>query len=939
MLDAVERAMRRFSVHDPAKVVFGQMLETFLEITGSRFGFIGELLRKPDGTPFIRSHANTVFDHPMAREIMAKAGSRGLDFENLNTLFGAVVRTEAPVIANDPATDSRRGGLPAWHPELESFLGLPLFAEGEMVGMVGLGNRPGGYLDADPIRLAPLLVAGGTMIETFRAERQRRESEERLRLAFECSNDGFWDWSIPDDTVVFSDRFHTMLGYAPGEVASDSPTFWRMIHPEDVISVRTLVQTRLSGADSPRGAEFRMRCRDGSYKWVLSRGRVVERDDAGRPLRMIGTHTDIDHLKRVEEALLASRSRHKALREALPDLIFVNDRQGRYVDFHAGIESDLHVAPGAILGRTPRDLLPPDVAARVSDALDEVFETRASRTVQYDLTRADGDTRDWEARIVPCGEARTLTVVRDITERRRHERELREAIRQAERANRTKSEFLANVSHEIRTPLNAIFGFAELLDAPRGLSEEERRDYTRTIRSAADHLSDIVNDVLDISKLEAGKEQVYRQRVSPRELLADSVRMLSPLAGSKGVSLSVHWRTAIPESIETDTARFRQIISNVVGNAVKFTDEGSVDVEAAVIRRDGRDMLEIVVADSGIGIPPDKLDRIFDPYEQADGSITRRFGGTGLGLAICRRLTRLLDGDITVSSEPGVGSRFTILLGVGDLADVPMKAAESVRLDEDGQEKDNPHGLAGKRVLVVDDSEVNRRLLGLFLRRAGCLVEMAENGRQAVDKALVLPFDLILMDMQMPVMDGYTATLELRVNRCMVPVVAVTAQALPLDEEAAMEAGCSGFVSKPVRARELFNVMRRAMGVEEPTFCVMPPLKEEAEPNAAIELDEPAFFETDPDILAIIRDFHADLPAQLRAMRALLEGGDYDSLRRRCHFLRGTGGSLGFRRLAELAGRLEEDLESGRNDRLTTLLERLESHGQRVSNRAIPSAD
>ncbi len=374
-----------------------------------------------------------------------------------------------------------------------------------------------------------------------------------------------------------------------------------------------------------------------------------------------------------------------------------------------------------------------------------------------------------------------------------------------ERSNQAKSQFLANMSHEIRTPLTAILGYAELL-LDRSLDRDAIADYAGIIDRNGRHLLSIISDILDLSKIDAGKLEVELVPCSPLQIVSDAVSLLRVRAEQKGLSLELSYADDIPQLVRTDPTRLRQSLLNLAGNAIKFTDTGSVCV--AVNRAEGstgEPMLEVHVADTGVGLTADMLERIFDPFGQADQSTTRRFGGTGLGLTISREIARLLGGDIVVESRVNRGSKFTLSVRAD-----PVTASQA---RSDDRQRPVPKRLQG-RVLLVEDGPDNRRLIGLLLKRVGLAMDVAEHGAEALEivESSVAdgnPYDLILMDMQMPVMDGYAATKELRARGHLLPIIAVTANALSTDRAKCVAAGCNDYTSKPVRPAELYAVLAK----------------------------------------------------------------------------------------------------------------------------------
>jgi signal transduction histidine kinase/ActR/RegA family two-component response regulator len=390
---------------------------------------------------------------------------------------------------------------------------------------------------------------------------------------------------------------------------------------------------------------------------------------------------------------------------------------------------------------------------------------------------------------------------------------LESAIVQAEGATKAKSEFLANMSHEIRTPLTAILGFADFL-ADR-VVEPEQSDAVQTITQNGKHLLDLLNDILDLSKVEAGSMEIEVERVDLRKLV-DSVRKLMEVrAREKSLSLEVFFPGFIPETIETDPTRLRQILLNLVGNALKFTDKGGVLVVGTLDEvADPEPRFVFSVMDSGIGMSEEQVGRLFLPFSQADSSTKRQFGGSGLGLFISRNLARMLGGDVEVSSTPGYGSIFRVYVRTGNLDGVKLANAYSddVRPAGSGEGGGDQLPVLRGRILLAEDTVVNQRLVRYILTKAGAQVDVADNGRIAIDLFLAarttsLPYDLILMDMQMPVMDGYETVALLKGHADCPPIVALTANAMRTDREKCLEAGCDAYASKPINRRALLETI------------------------------------------------------------------------------------------------------------------------------------
>jgi len=564
--------------------------------------------------------------------------------------------------------------------------------------------------------------------------------------------------------------------------------------------------------------------------------RTIEQRTAELTSRTDELETEITTRERIESALRASQQQRDAIINSIDGIVWEAEPNTFAFQFVSERAENLLGYPVAQWLDQPdfwfRHIHPDDVQWAV-DYCANAVRGLEDHQFEYRMIAADGRVI-WMRDIVSVvaendRPVRLCGVMFDVTTRKQAEVELERAKNAAEQANRVKRDFLANMSHEIRTPMTAILGFAENLLDPE-LSESDSVQVVRTIRRNGNHLMQIINDILDISKIEAGKLQIERLLCSPVQIIEEVRSLMQPRATAKRLEFDVRYQGKLPASIETDPMRLRQVLINLVTNAVKFTNEGGVRIEVELDENDSDPRIRFRVVDTGLGMSPDQLQSVFQPFTQADETTTRRFGGTGLGLAICRHLVQALGGKIDVDSTLGRGTTFSFSVRTGKLDGVERVDVTSELSSATASNAAPDAAAAAPRldasILVAEDGPDNQRLISFILKKAGARVEIAENGQVAVDKALEArqagePYDVILMDMQMPVLDGYEATRTLRRDAYDLPIIALTAHAMATDRDKCIAAGCDDYATKPLDRRKLIELIAQTCaerrGVRSPT--------------------------------------------------------------------------------------------------------------------------
>ncbi|MCX8146364.1 MAG: ATP-binding protein [Azovibrio sp.] len=651
--------------------------------------------------------------------------------------------------------------------------------------------------------------------------------------------------------------------------------------------------------------------------------------------RFVGTvaaFQDITARKQDEDHLLATSSRLSALIESMQAGVLVEDERHCVLLANQALFEmfgDGRVNAAAV-GQPARELMQ---ACRAGMADPEAFAAEARQLIQAGVPVLNRELQLRDGRVLefdyvpiylfpafpqPEDCRGHLWLFRDITQRKQVERELQQAKEMAEAANRAKGDFLANMSHEIRTPMNGIIGMTELaLDTELNPTQ---REYLELVKSSADALLVIINDILDFSKIEAGRMDLESIDFCLPRLLDETVKPLALRAQAKGVEMRMTLSPDTPEWVRGDPSRLRQVLINLLGNALKFTAQGHIHLSVEPMP-DG--LLHLAVADTGIGIPADKQSAIFEAFSQADTSITRRFGGTGLGLAICSRLVNLMGGRIWLESEPGQGSTFHFSVALAP-AGAPDAHPEP--------DADRIAAFPGLTILLAEDNPVNQKLAVSLLEREGHRVVLAANGAEAVARSADADIDLVLMDMQMPVLDGIEATAQIRKREAMtgrhLPIVAMTANAMQGDRERCLAAGMDGYVAKPIKLDALRQAIALACGAAPETPSA-------SGQTAPLYLDKAAILERfggDEELYQTLAEmYRGDVENYCDQLQAALAAGDGARLSREAHTLKGLLATFADAAGAELALGLEMAALEGDTARLAGQVEALAARARALA--------
>ena len=753
------------------------------------------------------------------------------------------------------------------------------------------------------------------------------ESESRYRtvvddlkeVIFRTDATGVWTFLNPAWTEITGYPVKSSLGRR----------FLDFIHPDDRALNAERFQPLIERRKDYCRHEIRYLTRDGGYRWMEVFARLTL-DGAGNVLGTAGTLNDVTDRHLVIDALKTSEARMRSIMDGALDAMVTTDDCGRVIEFNPAAERIFGYPRDAATSRLLADLiLPPHRRAGGDNAVALTGpQAVLDRRIEMTLVRADGSEFPCEFAVTRSevdGEVLFTAHLRDITLRREYERRLREAKEEAERAGSVRTKFLATMSHEIRTPLNAVIGLSGLL-LDMDLDEKQRH-HVGILRDSADHLLYLINDILDLAKLDADRIEMEHTVFELEPLLESCVGILQPRADARGLGLRMTIGPDVPRTLIGDPGRIRQILFNIAGNGIKFTKAGEVSIHAECAgERDGRALIRLVVRDTGIGIPAEIIPQLFQDFSQAEAG-GETLGGTGLGLSISRRLTAKMGGTIDVESTPGRGTVFTIQL---PLERGPSQVLERERAEVIEQEIG--HHL---RILLVEDNPTNQLVATAMLEKFGCRVDVAGNGWEGVQAVRDLSYDAVLMDMRMPEMDGPTAARAIRAlpgPMRDVPIIALTANAFAHDRDTCLAAGMNDFLPKPFSATALRAAILAAVAKAKPDPAASPvPGHAEGEDVDLIQLGDLVDGCSEADATRFLAMFLQETEARLARMRGAAAAGELPALAVEAHSLKGAATTFSCPRLGAAAAALEVAADAGVGNEVPGLLDEVAQAFERAS--------
>ena len=786
---------------------------------------------------------------------------------------------------------------------------------------------------------------GVDVTEVRQAEAALRESQKSLAKAQEIACLGNWDFITVTGELFWSDETYRLFGQERGAFKPTMALYYDMVHPDDLPALREKIERALSEPSYEYHADYRHLRPDGSTLYFTEQGEVTW-DEEGQAMRFFGTVMDITDRKQKENALAESELLNRMIVHAAQVAVWDWDLVSDVTVWNEKLTEMFGHSAGRVEHSQQwwLNFIHPEDYQRVLNGMVHYLSSEdQSWHEEYRFKRADGQWAtviDWGVAINNGADkpVRMVGAMMDISKHKELEEELHRAKIQAEAANAAKSAFLSAMSHDIRTPMNAILGMGEVL-RESGLNQEQG-ETLEVLTHAGETLLSLINDILDLSKIEAGQLQMEAIPFDLHELIEITYHILLQNARAKGIHFFFRIQSQCPDQVVGDPQRLRQILLNLLGNAIKFTDKGHVNL---MVENEKEDNIRFSVTDTGIGIPQSQLETIFDPFRQAEDSTSRRFGGTGLGLSICKRLAQAMAGEIEVESQTGKGSVFQFTAKLPRVVETlsHREPSQTTRKETQEIEPEREAMKTSLHILLVDDAQDNRMVISAFLKTTPHRIKKAVNGEEAVRMFQSETFDLVLMDMQMPVLDGFGATKRIRAwereqGHRPTPIVALTANAMKEDTKKTLQAGCDLHLTKPVRRARLMEVINRftpkSVGLQGalPVSTVLE-AKEPSGPRAIDHSVLAAFREDmNGDADPFLKKFLAKLPHRIQAIADAVAKENLPGVAEESHILKGISRTIGATQLANICLNLEQLGKDGNLRGCTALIPDLHKTGNQV---------
>jgi PAS domain S-box-containing protein len=716
------------------------------------------------------------------------------------------------------------------------------------------------------------------------------DSEQRFRRIADASPVLLWISDQSGNRTLSNRAWCDFTGLTQEESLADC---WRRsVHPDDS-AVYQAKWGECARAHTKFQHEYRLRHTSGTYRWVLEQA-IPLFSSNGRLEAYVSSCVDLSLRSSDELQYQHNEARFRAVSEAAPLGIVVTDSNGNCIYSNHRFQAISGLNPEQSLGSGWLRPIHSDDKPNIQLAWEEANRKAQSfeRVVRYQ--RSDGAISWCSLKAAAINATDTVSgwvsTIEDITAKREAEEQLIAAKQAAEAAMHSKSQFLANMSHEIRTPLTAIIGFADALRQD-GALQPAHNHCLDVILNNGRHLLSIINQILDLSKIDAGALTIEHRALNLIEMVEELRSMFAPTINEKSLKFNVDYRLPLPKQITTDPLRLKQVLINLLGNAIKFTSSGSVSLTVSWSK--DSQQLHFQICDTGIGMSPEQIANLFTPFYQANDSSNRLFGGTGLGLSISQRLVRALGGAIEVSSRPESGSTFSFSIRSCHASTDTLLETQPIVPPPKARTIQGDKIAFNGTILFADDALDNRRLVELLLRRTGADVVLVENGQEAIEAAKARPFDLILMDIQMPVVDGLSATKRIREAGIETPIVAISAGAMTTDVEQALAAGCCMHLSKPFERHDFYKMVSKY-------------LKSKPDPSPALTPLFSQINDSDPDLTLLVSEFARGLPPRDQELRDAFKGGNLQRVAALAHKLKGSAGMYGYPELAEVASVIDK---------------------------------